>query len=345
MINEEYHEQEYREIFGGEGAEQSLLTRRISITWEDIRFKSPRKRGMWGFTSPTEYQENLKGIWGGASPGEIVAILGQFQSGKSLLLNVLSGDVKMKRGDLLSGRVLVNGFKRGHKWRHICTHVTQSQQEQYGVLSCEEQLKFRAQLALPAIWTEARRERVVDWVIQSLDLENRRHFAVEDMTSGDRKLLSIGLGLVGLPRVLILDEPTQGLDPTQAKEVMKMLHRFTHELQMTTIIAERQLREVSIDLVDRILVLGQGATVYYGAISAALGYFESRLHITIPEHGDSSLTYILDAINGVGCRRNPGRLQLIINEWESYALENQLNRGNYPIAAFMEGKHLRDLTY
>lgn len=340
MMNEQYFEREYRDIFGDEGEEEQVpLTRRIWITWEDIRFQSPQKRGVWGFSSPNDYEERLKGVWGSVGPGEIVGILGEFKSGKSLLLNVLSGDVKMKRGDLLTGRVLVNGFKRGQRWRRLCAHVTQSQQELHGLLSCEEQLKFRAQLALPAMWTEIRRDRVVDWVIQSLDLEKKRHFAVDDMTSGERKLLSIGLGLVGLPRVLLLDEPTQGLDPTRALEMMKTLHRLTHQRQMTTVITAKQLREVSISLIDRVLILGQGSTAYYGTFTAAMSYFESRLQVTIPERGDNPLTCMLDAVNCIDCRRNPGHFQRIISEWELYAFENQLYRGNYPSVAF-NGKNL-----
>jgi len=335
-MNEQYFEAEYREIFGDEG-EMIPLTRRIWITWEDIRFQSPQNRGIWGISGPSEYRERLKGIWGGAGPGEIVAVLGEFRSGKSLLLNVISGDVKIRRGDLLSGRVLVNGFKRGQRWRRICAHVTESHEELHGLLTIEEQLKFRAELALPAKWNENRRERVVNWVIKSLDLEKKQHVAVDDLTSGERKLLSIGLGLVGLPRVLLLDEPTQGLDPTRALEMMKTLRRLTYQRQMTTIITEKQLREVSISFIDRLLILGQGSTAYYGSFPEAKDYFETRLQVTIPEKGDNPLTCMLDAVNCVDCRRNPGHFQRIITEWEVYAFENQLYRANYPTVPF-DGK-------
>ena len=107
----EYYDQEYRDVFGVDDTQPSL-TGRIWLSWEDLKYKVPKHRGFPGISAPSDYQEKLTGTWGNAGPGEIVAILGEVRSGKSLILNILAGNLRIDRGDLLTGRVLVNGFKR-----------------------------------------------------------------------------------------------------------------------------------------------------------------------------------------------------------------------------------------
>lgn len=332
----DYYNQEYRDVFG-EVDDQIPLSRRIWLSWEDLKYQRPKNRGFWGFAPPSEYQDKLKGIWGGAGPGEIVSILGEFKSGKSLILNILSGNIRVDRGDLLTGRVLVNGFQRGQRWRRICALVSQSHEEYHGLLLVHEQLRFRAELALPSKWNSARRERVLNWALKCMDLESVKLSSVDKLTLCEKRRLAIALALVGLPRILLLDEPLDGLDPTRALELMKSLRRITQQRQMTTIITAKQLRESALPLIDRILLLANGSTVYYGKFSDAISYFQMRLGLSIPEKGDNPLICMLDAVSCIDCRRDPNHIERIHREWETYAFENQLYRTNYP-SVLLDGK-------
>ena len=325
----EYYDQEYRDVFGVDDTQPSL-TRRIWLSWEDLKYKVPKHRGFPGISAPSDYQEKLTGTWGNAGPGEIVAILGEVRSGKSLILNILAGNLRIDRGDLLTGRVLVNGFKRGQRWRRLCAKVAQSKEEYHGLLTVEEQLQFRAQFALPGNWDQSRRDKVIEWVLDSLDLQEIRKVKVDDLSTCEWKRLSIGLALVGLPRVLLLDEPLEGLDPTRALELMKSIKRITEQRQMTTVITGKQMRAAAVPFVDRILLLTQGSTIFYGKINDAIEYFKLRINISFPEHGESPLFSILDAVSCYDCRRDPSHLERIKREWEVYAFENQLYRANYP---------------
>lgn len=325
----EYYDLEYRDVFGDDGG-QTPPTRRIWLSWEDLKFKVPKRRGFLGISNSSDYEEKLTGIWGGAGPGEIVAILGEINSGKSLILKFLSGNVETERGDLLTGRVLVNGFKRGQRWRRLCSMVSQSKEEYHGLLTIEEQLQFRAQLALPENWNPIKRQKIVDWVLESLDLQEFRRVKVEDLSFCAWKRLSIGLDLVGLPRVLLLDEPMEGLDPTRALELMKTIKKITQTRQMTTIITGKQLRTASMPLIDRILLLAKGSTIYYGKFNDAIEYFKTRLHVSIADQGESPILSILDAVSCRECRSDPGHVDRIRREWDAFALENQLYRTNYP---------------
>jgi ABC-type multidrug transport system ATPase subunit len=274
---------------------------------------------------------------GVAGPGEIVSIMGEFKSGKSLILNILSGNIKLDGDDLLTGRILVNGFKRGQRWRRLCAHVSQSHEEFHGLLRVEEQLQFRAELALPDRWNRNKRERVVNWALQCMDLESLKLTSVDRLSLCEKRRLAISLALVGLPRVLLLDEPLDGLDPTRALELIKSLRRITQQRQMTTIITAKQLRESALPLIDRILLLAKGSTVYYGKFNDAITYFQTRLGLSIPEKGDNPLTCMLDAVSCMDCRRDPNHTERIHNEWEAYAFENQLYRTNYP-SILLDGK-------
>ncbi len=208
--------------------------------------------------------------------------------------------------------------------------VAQSQAEYHGLLKAKEQLLFRSQLCLPEHLDNSKRREIIEWVLESLDLNNVQDFIVDDLNLFEKRKLAIGLALVGLPRVLLLDEPTDGLDPTRSFELLKSLRRITQQREMSTIITAKQLRQSSIPLIDKILLVAQGATMYYGTIFDAKIYFETRLHIPIPEKGDNPLICMLDAISCADCRRDPSHVENIRKEWESYASDNQVYRTNYP---------------
>ena len=106
---------------------------------------------------------------------------------------------------------------------------------------------------------------------------------------------------------------------------------------MTTIITTKQLRESTLPLIDKILLLAKGSTVYYGTFSDAIPYFQTRLGLSIPEKGDNPLTCMLDAVSCIDCRRDPNYIKRIHQEWEAYAFENQSYRTNYP-SVLLDGK-------
>lgn len=343
LLMNEYYNQEYGEVID-EDDDQIPSSRRIWLSWEDLKYQSPKNRGVWGFSSPSEYEEKLKGIWGGAGPGEIVSIIGECNSGKSMVLKTLCGNIEIYRGDSLTGRVLVNGYKRGNRWRRLCVLVPQSHEEFHGLLTIEEQLKFRAELALPAEWNCKRRENIVNWALKSMDLESAKSKAVANLTLIEKRRLAISLALVGLPRVLLLDEPLEGLDPTRALELMKSLRQITQQRQITTIITAKQMRESSLPLIDRIILLANGFTVFYGKFSDAKAYFQTRLGLSIPEKGDNPLICMLDAVSCADFPRDPDHMERFRQEWETYAFENQLYRTNYP-SVLLDGKEDDALLY
>lgn len=223
---DQYYNHEFEEIFRNhqelrDEEPETLRYRRVWLTWQDLRFSTAERKGLPGLVPPSDWKEKLSGIWGIAGPGEIVAVAGENKCSKSLLLNILAGHVRMDRGDLLTGTVLVNGEPRGQFWRRICAHVSQDLNELQDLLSVREHLEFRAELALPEAWRPRRRQLVVNKVLEVLDLADIQGKRVKNLNAGEKRKLKIGQALVGLPRVLLIDEPLSDLDPTMSLDLMK----------------------------------------------------------------------------------------------------------------------------
>lgn len=328
-MNAEYYEEAFHDVCRDQPvlvAEREVNSRHVELIWEDVRYREPRHEGFPVVGGPHDYCERLRGVWGAARAGEIVAVVGEHGSGKSLLLGVLAGHVTACRGDSLTGRVLVNGTRRQPDWRRMCAHVLQTNDELHGLLTVQEQLQFRAEFALPDAWSAGRRKAVVDRVIADMDLERVRFRAVDRVSVCERRRLAIGQVLVGLPRVLLLDEPTEGLDPTTALETMRVLRRLAMERQMTLVVAVKHVRQAILPLFDRILLLAGGGTVFYGPLSETHAYFSTQLHVELPTAHENPLAAMLDAVNCRRCRESPGQLERLHRTWQAHAFDRGLQR-------------------
>ncbi len=339
---DQYYESEFEEIFRNhreflQEEPENMRFRRVWLTWEDLRVRNAQKKGII-FTTPHIWTEQLAGIWGIVGPGEIVAVAGESNSGKSLLLKVLDGHLAVSRGDVLSGRVLVNGEPRGRFWRRVCAHVSQDLDDLQDLLTIKEHLNYRAELALPAKWRPRRRQLVVQKVLEALDLVEVEERRVIHLNLSEKRRLKIGLALVGLPRVLLLDEPLNELDATMSLELMRSLHDLVRQRQMSLVISVKSVREAALPCVDKFLLLAQGRMVFYGPLLDAVGYFNRYLQVEIPQSSDNTLSFMLDAINCKACRRQNGYLEKLTRTWQEYAFDKQLYRANYPQLAGSEGK-------
>ena len=336
-----YYDNEFEEIFRNhqellQEEPENLRFRRVWLTWEDVRFRSAASKPL--LAAPSNWSEKLSGIWGIVGPGEIVVVAGESGCGKSLLLNILDGHLSISRAEVLSGRVLVNGEPRGRFWRRICAHVTQGLSDLQDLLTVREHLNYRAELALPAKWSPRRRQLVVEKVLEALDLTEVNDKRVISMNANEKRRLKIGQALVGLPRVLLLDEPMSDLDATMSLELMKSLQELVKQRQMSVIISAKSLREAALPCVDKFLLMAQGRMVFYGALLDAVGYFDRYLRIKIASSGDNPLSCMLDAINCKACRREDGHLERLNRTWQEYAFDKQLYRANYPQTSTSKGK-------
>jgi len=230
--------------------------------------------------------------------GAIVAVMGASGSGKTTLLSVLSG----RCGDgRLSGNLRLNGIPK-MPWqmatlRPLWGYVPQDD-VMHTSLTVSENIRFQARLRLASkseqgvdMATTTRQSdsdlvsRRVEAVVEGLGLAATRDRIVKDgLSGGQRKRVSIGMEVVAQPRVLMLDEPTTGLDSATAHRIVELVAKDAREKQCTTFATIHQPRWNTLGLFDMIVLLAPGGHLCYaGPVAAVKAYFEEVLHIDFPE--------------------------------------------------------------
>ena len=204
-----------------------------------------------------------------ARPGEFVGLLGPSGAGKTTLLNALCGLVPAQQG-----QVLLNGaslYDHPERWRRLIGYVPQ-EDIVHLELTPRQALMFAAQLRLPAATPAEERQAEVDKTLALLDLSSRAEVRIDRLSGGQRKRVSVGVELIGRPRLLFLDEPTSGLDPSTEAKLMRTLRELAH--QGRTVLCTTHIME-NVDLFDRIAVLARGGKVaYFGPPEEVQAYFE-----------------------------------------------------------------------
>jgi ABC-2 type transport system ATP-binding protein len=190
-------------------------------------------------------------------PGEILGLLGPNGAGKTTLVRAIAGRVRLDAGELeLLGRRLQPGDPRPE------LGVVPQEIAVYPRLSARENLEAFARLN--GLTGAARAERV-GWALTWTGLEGRERESVERFSGGMRRRLNIACGVLHAPRVLLLDEPTVGVDPQSRERIYEMLavlRKGGTSLLLTT----HQLDEAE-SLCDRIVVIDHGAVVAAGRLS------------------------------------------------------------------------------
>jgi ABC-2 type transport system ATP-binding protein len=182
------------------------------------------------------------------SQGEIFALLGPNGAGKTTTVEILEG---FRKAD--SGSISVLGFdpsQRGVKsrqWRDRIGIVLQSTAD-VGDLTVKETLThFAKYYSTP---------RDVEEVISSIGLDEKRDALIRTLSGGQRRRLDVGLGIIGSPELLFLDEPTTGFDP-EARRAFWALIESLRKGGTTIVLTTHYLDEAEA-LADRVAVIAKG---------------------------------------------------------------------------------------
>jgi len=190
--------------------------------------------------------------------GEVLALLGRNGTGKTTLINSIVGVTRRFSGSIRLGGVDVTALRPDQRARAGIGWVPQ-ERNIFKSLTVEENLTAVAQ---PGPWTVAR-------VYQMFPrLEERRSNFGNQLSGGEQQMLAIGRALTLNPKVLLLDEPTEGLAPIIVDELLKALGTITRLGGICSIVVEQNARKI-LGLADRVVILERGAIVHEAA-SAAL---------------------------------------------------------------------------
>lgn len=202
------------------------------------------------------------GVWG---------LLGPNGAGKSTLMNMITGYLSATQG-----RILVNGVdlvEEPGKAKALMGYLPEIP-PLYPEMGVEEYLNFVAELK--GIRKKAQRTQEVQKAMEQLDLTGMRHRLIRNLSKGYRQRTGLAGALLGKPQIIILDEPTVGLDPAQIIEMRELIRELGKE--HTVILSSHILSEVQ-SICDQVMIISQGKLVAQGPPDS-LSQSRQILHIT-----------------------------------------------------------------
>ena len=208
-----------------------------------------------------------------AAVGEITCLLGRNGVGKTSTLRAVTGQVRPSAGQIEWDGADITGLSAVERARRGIALVPQGR-EIFPLLTVEENLRTGFG-ALP------RGERKVPEAVFELfpvlgEMLNRRG---GDLSGGQQQQLAIGRALVTRPRLLVLDEPTEGIQPSIIKEIGRVLALLRGQGQMSILLVEQYL-DFARHLADRLAVMDRGQVVLAGRPDQ-LDDADVRRHLTV----------------------------------------------------------------
>jgi branched-chain amino acid transport system ATP-binding protein len=215
-----------------------------------------------------------------ARPGELLALIGPNGAGKTSVLNCVCGiyrpgagrvefdgtDITRERPHRIAALGIARTFQHGELFPHMTVLenllVARHARMKTGVFT--ESLLLRGVRE-----AEVEHRRAVEEVIEFVELERYRREPVDTLPFGIQKVVGFARALAMGPRVLLLDEPSAGLNRDEREDLARHILRIRHELGLAMVWVEHDMQMVA-DLADRIHVLDYGRTLAEGAPQAVL---------------------------------------------------------------------------
>ncbi|GMB07394.1 ABC transporter ATP-binding protein [Thermolongibacillus altinsuensis] len=184
-------------------------------------------------------------------PGEVFGLLGPNGAGKTTTIRMIVGLMGMTSGD-----VLINGISIQKDFEKAIQHVGAivENPEMYKFLTGYQNLLHYARMTKGVT-----KERIND-VVKLVGLEKRIHDKVKTYSLGMRQRLGLAQALLHKPSLLILDEPTNGLDPAGIREIRDYLRKLAKEEELGIIVSSHLLQEMEI-MCDRFAIIQHGRLV------------------------------------------------------------------------------------
>lgn len=196
-------------------------------------------------------------------PGEFAAVIGHTGSGKSTLMQQLNGLLRPDSGKITVGEVCITDPS---------TKMTEVRRKVGLVFQYPEYQLFEETVAKDVAFgpkqvgmTGEKLDRVVEESIRltGLDYEEVKERSPFELSGGQKRRVAIAGVLAMKPEILILDEPTAGLDPSAHRDVLELIRRIHRQERMTILLVSHNMGDIA-ELADRVLVMNRGKLVMNG---------------------------------------------------------------------------------
>ncbi|MEK7019141.1 MULTISPECIES: ABC transporter ATP-binding protein [Bacillus] len=251
--------------------------------------------------------------------GEVFGFLGPNGAGKTTTIRMLVGLIKATEGTIsIGGYSIKENFREA--MRQIGSIVENP--ELYTYLTGWENLKQFARML-----GDISDERIIE-IAKMVHLDERIHDKVKTYSLGMKQRLGIAQALLGNPKLLILDEPTNGLDPAGIRELREFIHKLVKEENMSVFISSHLLSEVQL-ICDRVAIIHKGKMITVAPIEDLIKTASDRVEWVVTPI--SKAKDMLDAAEEVEevsiederllCRMDVAS----INVWNKHFVENEID--------------------
>ena len=231
--------------------------------------------------------------------GSVYGFLGPNGAGKSTTLKMILGLVRPTAGNIQVLGKKMDGGNRLSILRQVGSLIESP--SYYGHLTGEENLRTVQTLrGVP--------ERNIREVLQIVRLDGQRGKKVAHYSLGMKQRLGLAAALLGYPKLLILDEPTNGLDPAGIQEMRELICELPGRFGMTVVVSSHLLSEID-QMADHVAIIREGELVFQDTLEALHG--RSRHHLALRTTNNPVARAILQE-KSVSCREEEGYLILPI---------------------------------
>ncbi|MDA2145111.1 MULTISPECIES: ABC transporter ATP-binding protein [unclassified Bacillus cereus group] len=252
--------------------------------------------------------------------GEVFGFLGPNGAGKTTTIRMLVGLIKATEGTIsIGGYSIKENFREA--MRQIGSIVENP--ELYTYLTGWENLKQFARML-----GDISDERIIK-IAEMVHLDERIHDKVKTYSLGMKQRLGIAQALLGNPKLLILDEPTNGLDPAGIRELREFIHKLVKEENMSVFISSHLLSEVQM-ICDRVAIIHKGKMITVAKVEELIKTASDRVEWIVTPIGKAKDMLLEDAeevrevsIEGdrLLCRMNIAS----ISNWNKHFVENGID--------------------
>jgi len=210
-----------------------------------------------------QYYGQSHTLWGidiEVTPGECTCLMGRNGVGKTTLLGCIMGALKIESGEIIYRDQSLHRMAMEQRARNAIGYVPQGRQI-FPLLTVEENLKIGLAARSDGL------RRVPDFIYELFPvLKEMGQRRGGDLSGGQQQQLAIGRALVLDPKLLILDEPTEGIQPNVVAEIGEVIRKLNREIGLTVLLVEQKLPFVR-KVADRFYILDRGRGVANGTIS------------------------------------------------------------------------------
>ncbi len=197
--------------------------------------------------------EVLHGLDLSVKPGEIVAIMGRNGMGKTTLMKTLMGIMPEKTGQVHVDGTAITGLKSHQRVARGIAYVPQGRMI-FSAMTVQENVETGL--------TVTGKSKVPDDIYELFPvLLEMKHRRGGNLSGGQQQQLAIARALASNPKVLLLDEPTEGIQPSIIREMARTLRRIRDEKGLSIVVSE-QVLSFALDVADRVMVIENGTFVH-----------------------------------------------------------------------------------